>query len=107
MKKSDLRSGMLVTLRNSKAYYVMLNTGFTGDQADVLVRYADGETRFMPLSEYDEDMTFHEDPDHIFPNTPEEDREWDIVMIEGTVSACWIFMMSHYRILWKREEDDQ
>ena len=105
MNKSDLRSGMFVTLRNNNAYYVMLNTGFFGDQADVLVRYANGETNWMPLCRYDEDMTYHDDPDRIFPSTPEEDREWDIVKVQGTVAACWVWILSHYRTLWTREEE--
>ena len=105
MKKSDLRSGMLVTLRNNKAYYVMLNTCFVGDQADVLVRRcADGENNFMPLYEYDEDMTFHEDPDHVFPNAPEKDREWDIMKVEVTTTAVYLCMHHYYKVIWEREE---
>lgn len=37
MKKSDLRTGMLVTIRNGDYYYVALNTGFGGEQENVLV----------------------------------------------------------------------
>ena len=104
MKKSDLRSGMLVTLRNSETYYVMLNTGLPGDQADVLIHKVGHDTGWMSLRCYDEDMTHHDDPDCIFPLTHEEDRMWDIMKVESTAAAGYLCMRHYYRTVWERKE---
>ena len=104
MKKSDLRSGMLVTLRNSETYYVMLNTGMLGSQADVLVHKVGHDTGWMSLRDYAEDMTHHDDPDAIFPNTPEEDQMWDIMKVEATTHAGYLCMSHYYKTIWTREE---
>ena len=110
MTKGDLRSGMLVTLRNNENYYVMLNTGLSGDQADVLVhRITDDDTGWMSLRTYCEDMTYHDDdPDDIFadilaPN-PEMDRQWDIVKVSAPINACDICTRKHYKTIWERND---
>lgn len=104
MKKSDLRSGMLVTLRNNNAYYVMLNTGLPSDHADVLVRKVGHDTGWMSLRYYDEDMTYHDNPNDIFSPTPEEDRMWDIMKVESTDAPGHICMRHYYRTVWERKE---
>ena len=103
MNKSDLRSGMLVTLRNNDTYYVMLNTGLLGNQADVLVHKVGDGTGWMPLRDYAEDMTHHSDPDDIFPSTPEEDRMWDIMQVSVPRSAAYLCDRRYYRSIWTRE----
>lgn len=105
MIKSDLRSGMLVTLRNGETYYVMLNTGLPGRMNDVLVHRVGDDTGWMTLRNYAEDMTHHDDPDDIFPATPEEDRMWDIVQVDACRFASDLCTRKHYRTIWKREEN--
>lgn len=102
MNKSDLRSGMLVTLRNNETYYVMLNTGLWGRMNDVLCHKVGDDTGWMPLSDYAEDLTHHDDPDAIFPNTPEEDRMWDIVQVAMCSTASALCTRKHYKTIWTR-----
>lgn len=106
MKKSDLRTGMIVSLRNGESYYVMLNTGFTWhDQNDVLVHKVVYETGWMPLCQYNEDLTYHDDPDSILPSaSEEEDRLWDIVQVDACREAVYLFQPNHYHTIWTREE---
>ena len=107
MKKSDLRTGMIVTLRNKESYYVMLNTGLSGNQADVLVHKVGNCTGWMPVCQYDDDLLYHDDPDGIFPSASEEDdRPWDIMQVNACREAAYLFLPSnHYRPIWKREEE--
>jgi len=105
MKKSDLRTGMLVTLRNKEEYYVMLNTGSMFQrEKDVLVHKIGDSLGWMPLSEYDEDMYFHDDPESIFPTTEEEDRAWDIMAIDNVHSIPDMFCTGKYKTIWMRKE---
>ena len=106
MKKSDLRTGMLVTLRNKESYYVMLNTGMGREQENVLIHKVGKDTGWMPLSSYDEDMFFHDEPDDIIPSAFEEsNREWDIVRIYGCSEAAWLYCRDTYKLIWEREEE--
>ena len=105
MTKSELRTGMIVTLRNGENYYVMLNTGlFFKREQDILIHKVGRDMGWMSLSNYREDLTHHSDPDDIFPLTPEEDRMWDIVQVESCNSPCHICTGNHYVITWKRED---
>ena len=104
MNKSDLRSGMLVTLRNGYTYYVMLNTGLPFDQANLLIRNVGNEHGWMPLPYYAEDMTCLGDPEDLLPSTPEENRKWDIMQVASTNSASHICQRQHYNTIWIREE---
>lgn len=103
MKKSELRTGMQVTLRNKETYYVILNTGLAFDQGDVLVHKVGGDTGWMPLCQYDSDMCFHDRPDDILPSSSEDDeRLWDIVKVESVREAAYLFMSRHYHTIWER-----
>ena len=107
MKKSDLRTGMRVTLRNGETYYVMLNTGLSSDQGDVLIHKVGHDTGWMPLCQYDDDMLFHDDPDSVFPFDLIQDnheQEWDIMKVETVYMAAALFMQSYYKTTWTREE---
>lgn len=106
MNKSNLRTGMLVRLRNHETYYVMLGTGFQWpDQHDVLVHRVGNDTGWMPLSCYAADLTFHDDsPDALFPHPSEADREWDIMQVYACREAAYLFQPNHYRTIWTREE---
>ena len=106
MNKSDLRTGMHVTLRNDNTYYVMLCTGLSGEQENVLVHKVGYDTGWMPLSQYDKDMRFHDIPDGPLPQASEEDdRQWDIMKVDACRQAADLFMkQDRYRTIWKREE---
>lgn len=105
MKKSDLRTGMRVTLRNGNTYYVMLGTGLAPNQEDVLVHKVGDDTGWMPLCQYDSDMRYHEEPDDILPCSSEEnDRMWDIMTVESARNAWCLFMPQRYLIIWERKE---
>lgn len=104
MKKSDLRTGMLVTLRNKESYYVLLNTGLCAGQQDILAHNVGDETGWLSLCNYADDLTYHDDPDGIFPSTPEQDRWWDIMEIAIAPSAGTICNRKGYRSAWTREE---
>jgi len=101
MNKSDLRSGMLVTLRNENTYYVMLNTGLAGNQGDVLIHKISDLTGWMPLRNYDDDMRYHDNPDLPFPNTEDKDRSWDIVQVDATTYASYLCERQYYKTIWK------
>lgn len=107
MKKSDLRTGMRVTLRNGETYYVMLNTGLSSNQGDVLIHKVGHDTGWMPLCQYDDDMLFHDDPDSgfLFDLSEEnEEREWDIMKVETVRMASSLSVPSHYKTAWTLEE---
>lgn len=59
MTKSELKTGMIVTLADGKEYMVFKNAihGFS-NAADVIVA-TDGSTSWMDLNNYNEDMTQH------------------------------------------------
>lgn len=105
MRKSDLRTGMRVTLRNKNTYYVMLNTGLYGEQENVLIHKVGKDTGWLPLNRYAEDMTFHnDDEDDIFPPAPTLDPNWDIVEVEAVHEAAYLTMANNYETIWEREE---
>lgn len=109
MTKSDLRTGMLVTLRNLETYYVLLNTGLSGKQGDILAHNCGDDTGWMPLSGYHDDLTYHDDdPDDIFADIlapdPEVDREWDIMKVSAPRGASAICNRKHYKTVWERGE---
>lgn len=76
MKKSDLRTGMIVELRNGKRYVVLLHTGL-GDEQENILRNKMG---WEPLSKYDEDM---------YHKGSLSTSGWDIVRIwEANHASC-------------------
>lgn len=104
--KSDLRTGMLVTLRNGESYYVMLNAcpSFL-NQEDLLVHKVGDDTGWMPLCDYSEDMTYHDSQDSdIVPVDPDDDPNWDIMQVDTCTSAAYLFRSHRYTTVWKREE---
>ena len=107
MNKSDLRTGMMVTLRNGGRYYILLNTGMLGEMNDVLVRRSGDDLGWMPLRNYSEDLLFHDDDpdpvldDSLFPD--ETDREWDIMEVHAVNEPCYIGIRSRYKLRWKRD----
>ena len=109
MKKSDLRSGMFVTLRNGECYYVILNATHPVSGADILVRRDHGDLFWMPLSHYDNDLCYHDDPDDMLveilgPSSAEEQAEWDIVSVEAPKDITVMFSPkdSTYKTIYER-----
>ena len=103
MKKSELRTGMRVTLRNNETYYVMLKAGRIKGQEDFLIHKVGRETGWMPLWMYSEDnLTFHDSDEDILPSDTILDAEWDIMKVETFNGATEMFMPSHYKTIWER-----
>lgn len=106
MKKSDLRTGMIVTLRNGETYHVLLHTGFGGEQENVLVHKIGTDTGWMPLRPYDEDMKYHDnDNESIFTNDPKDDPNWDIMQVEAVREAAYVLTGRHFKTIWERKEE--
>ena len=105
MKKSDLRTGMIVTLCNGEYYYVMLNATHPHSGCDILVhRYGDS-IGWMPLERYDDNLCYHDDPDGIFPpDTPENQAKWDIAKVEEAADILWLFSSrtDKHKTIWER-----
>lgn len=111
MNKSDLRTGMLVTLRNKEQYYVMLNTGFYSKANDILLkRYGKSEIGWMSLADYTDTLEYHSDPDDIFADllpferTQELDRMWDIVSVAAVHGPTDLCITDRYETIWHREK---
>ena len=85
-KKSDLRTGMKVTLRNGKEYIVLLNCKhqFSNDE-NIIVRYGRNRSFYDPewlmLTSYDEDL-------HMINR---ELLQHDIVLIEECKHLGYLF----------------
>lgn len=109
MKKSDLRTGMLVTLRNESEYYVMLNTGsFISREKDILLkRYSKEEMGWLSLEDYDDDLTHHTRPGDMFAAfaTPEDDAKWDIVKVSAANKPTDLCIPDRYKTVWTRKEE--
>ena len=111
MQKSELKTGMLVTLRNKEQYYVMLNTGLCYKANDILLkRYGKTEMGWMPLAEYTDTLEFCSGPDDIFAEvlpfetTHEMDRQWDIVQVASVFEPTDLCIPDRYKPIWTREE---
>lgn len=106
MKKSDLHTGMLVTIRNGDYYYVALNTGFGGEQENVLIHKVGKDTGWLALRNYDDNLLFHDIDDDILPtHSEEDDREWDIIRVDACSGAGSLYCPNRYRVIWERSEE--
>lgn len=99
MKKSDLKTGMMVVTRDNDEYMVMLNVEFsaTGSKPQNFLVAKDG---WMPLSKYSDDLKLGED---------EEMPELDIVAVYSPLmeASLWRKNLSDtddWECVWKREE---
>ena len=95
MKKSDLKTGMIVTLRNGKQWMVYKNIQTQRNVDDVIVGI-DGSDNWNLLYHYNEDLTNKGYPD------------LDIVKVEE-VTHPYAFVRLDYdadkrKVLWKRKE---
>lgn len=91
MKKSDLKTGMVVETRNNEHFLVMLNPDCEDRN---LINFTGG---FMPLCEYDDDLT-----------ATDGDTEWDIVKVYQLGTSIYYIIdnaamaMSGSKVLWER-----
>ena len=99
MRKSDLKTGMIVVTRDNDEYMVMLNVEFsaTGSKPQNFLVSKDG---WMPLSKYSDDLKLGED---------EEMPELDIVAVYAPLmeASLWRKNLSDtddWVCVWKREE---
>lgn len=103
--KSDLRTGMYVTLRNGESYYVMLNTSL--EHGDIMIQKCGQQMEWMPLKNYDDQLCYHDDPDDVLtdifgPDTPENQAEWDIVKVQSAPNVLYICTGIDYNTIWER-----
>jgi hypothetical protein len=93
MKKSDLRTGMRVTLKNGRSFIVLLNFKHVYDKTTDILLSSEGNTSWNCLSYYNDDLTHHDyDGD-------------DIVKVEVPEHAYALFNKSYrYQCVWERTE---
>jgi len=103
MKKSDLKTGMMVKLRNGRSYLVLLETSMIGDRKDILFG---GTGHWMPLSDYNSDM-------HCFPHdiwndddydSRKIDSSFDIMKVYEPVFPCFVGNSGKCKLIYDREE---
>lgn len=113
MKTSDLKTGMVVGLRNGRMYVVLRDTYFDGEQKDVLWR----EGGFwMSLSDYTEDLKNIPSPQPFVWNESgaitEEDVKfaslYDVVVVYKPDSPGTILAKqgTGNKIIWTEEDGD-
>lgn len=96
MKKSDLKTGMIVTLRNWNEYVVFIDAQNTNmyDSGSVIVNAS--KFLWQRLKDFNEDMT----------NIRE--KKWDIMKVElASHPYCYMNLNNgreNRKLLWEREE---
>lgn len=94
MKKSDLKTGYRVTLRNGNSYICLMGVDTDYFSGDVLVDPKEKSHNWINLSEYNKKM-----------NIKDDFREYDIMMVEKPshpYDILWHF--EGFTIIWEREE---
>ena len=105
MKKPELRTGMVVTLRDGTEYMVMLGmrTAWTGCYDKDLLVSTWMEWCWNSLEYYNEDLTYGGSVEH-----PEN---WDIVKVEMYSHPCSIqgkrASEEKRKLLWQREDREE
>ena len=90
MTKKDLKSGMLVEVRNGDKYTVIFGAHASIEDDDILANHDSG---FMRLNSYYDDLTC------------DSSREYDIIKVFESFGLGGIYkcMDSHLKLLWERE----
>lgn len=92
MKKSDLKTGMVVETRNGEKYLVMLNTDYKDME---LINFKGG---YLSLYSYNSELIFTEQPF----------REFDIVKAYSVENSIrWLLSNKEcmeFKLIWEREE---
>ena len=109
MKKSDLKTGMVVLTRSLKDYLVLRNTEFD-DVCDLLWR----PEGWLPLDRYTDDLLYNsacsDDACAIFTGEPGEIlHEYDIVQVIQPPAPNYIWsnpLEDQEGILWTREANE-
>lgn len=98
MQKSDLKTGMVVELRNGDIYLVMYAPDL---RKRVFISFDGG---FLDYRDYSEDLTFGQ-PQYIREFNP---RDFDIVKIYTLGETLWNILKDknrlQYKTIWHREE---
>ena len=95
-KKSDLKTGMYITLRNGGKYIVMLNVEHSyPDDKDLLIGVNDNKLNgWIKLSTYTEDLL-----------DVDGDKRFDIMEVEKCNHLGWLFNnTAEFISIYKREE---
>ncbi|MBR4696167.1 MAG: hypothetical protein IKO94_08810 [Selenomonadaceae bacterium] len=104
MRKSDLRTGMAVFVREHGWHYVLLNVdtwGSSSREKDVLVHHK-GHAMWISLRKYGEDLRYHGIKNDLW--TEEDDRGFDIMEVRVAPFVVELFKLGEYKTIWKREE---
>ena len=107
MKKSDLKTGMIVECRNGELYMVLLGTGCKYEDNNILWRK---HGFWMPLGNYSEDMLNIPDEDRLdFLKISKEEqaeiaREFDIVKVYQASHSADIGNLDRCKLIWERKE---
>lgn len=92
MKKSDLKTGMVVETRNGEKYLVMLNPDCKDRE---LINFKGG---YMPLYNYNNELMLKK-----------FNKGFDIVKVYSVGSSiCWLLgdkEQMEFKLLWEREEE--
>ncbi len=107
MKKSDLKTGMIVTTRMGERYVVLRDTLLEGVEKDILISLGIRiPGSWMPLSSYNEDMEcFYDEDDNLFEYENEYPfKDFDIVIVEQPLNAAAITanISSFRKTIWTR-----
>lgn len=98
MTLDDLKTGMIVTLRNGYEYTVIRDRVADGlTDSDIMVRIDDEDRGWMKVADYNMNLTYH--------TIDDDEREWDIVKVERG-NHPFQFMNLNYRkdnrvLLWE------
>lgn len=92
MKKSDLKTGMVVEIRNGEKYLVMLNPDCKDKE---LINFKGG---YMPLSNYNNELMLKK-----------FNKGFDIVKVYSVGSSIYWLLSDkermEFKLIWKREEE--
>lgn len=108
MKKSDLKTGMIVECRNGELYMVLIGTGCKYEDNNILWR---AHGFWMPLSNYSEDMLNIPDDDKTdFLKISKEKqaeiaREFDIIKVYQASCSAYIGSLDRCKLVYDRNEE--
>lgn len=108
MKKDDLKTGMVLTMRNDDSFIVLLGCDGSVYEEDLLICLEDSaEFTAMPLHDYDETLVYVGEGFQWDLNS-----EYDIVEISMAEYVGDVFRalfgegyMDMFDVIWEREDD--
>ena len=96
MKKSDLKTGYRITVKDGWAHYiVMIGADTDYFSGDIIIDNRDGTFNWLDLNDFDDEMN------NLF------DRKFDIVKVERPRNPYDIFYIHRgFDVIWQRDEDE-